>query len=83
MPRFPTRTAPATSPRPSADRRATIEPMEGRVLRSATPIGNPVTFTYTVTNPSPAAADSVSAGPTTRLGPDGKQLVVTIKGGPE
>jgi hypothetical protein len=56
--------------------------MEGRVLMSATPLARPVTFTYVVTNPSPAAADYVSADPTGVFTPDGKQLVITIKDGP-
>ena len=62
--------------------RATMEPMEGRVLMSGTTLGEPVTFTYTVTNTSAAAADYVSAGSPTSFTPDGRQLVVTIKDGP-
>ena len=63
-------------------RRATMEPMEGRVLMSGTTLGSPVTFTYVVTNTSSAAADYVSAGSPTSFTPDGRQLVVTIKDGP-
>ena len=51
-------------------------------MLSATPLARPVTFTYVVTNPSPAAADYVSADPTGVFTPDGKQLVITIKDGP-
>ena len=66
--------------RPAAPR-ATVEPMEGRVLMSGTTVGSPVTFTYVVTNPSPLSADSVAAESSTDLTPDGRRLVIAYKGG--
>ena len=82
MLRFSNNTAATSKPRRPAGRRATVEPMEGRVLMSATTPGSPVTFTYVATNPSPAAAGYASADSTGNFTPGGKPLVITIKDGP-
>jgi hypothetical protein len=61
-----------------------VEPMEGRVLMSATTLGDAVTYTYVVTNTTPppsTSADSVAAESPTTFTPNGRQLVVSFKGG--
>ena len=64
--------------------RAMVEPVEGRVLMSATALGDPVTFTYVVSNTAPpsTSAGSFAAAPRAESTPSGKPLVITIKDGP-
>lgn len=83
MMRFSNQTNSSKSCQPAAPR-ALVEQIEGRVLMSATALGDPVTFTYVVTSPAPpsTSAGSFAAPSPAASTPNGRQLVVTIKDGP-